>query len=138
MYKYILLVAAIFFVFILWVVYLANTGSSSIFFEFVRSFPNGDKLGHLGLFGFLTLTAVVGLKFRSFSWGRLNIYYGAALVILFVVIEEGSQYFIPFRTFEFADLAADAVGILLATGIAYLTNKHLTRRSSEDVASDAT
>ncbi len=41
--------------FIGWVIYLANTGQSSIFFQLVRVIPYGDKLGHLFLFGFLIL-----------------------------------------------------------------------------------
>ena len=44
------------------------------------------------------------------------------LVGLFVVVEELSQAFIPSRTFDFVDLAADSVGIVIAVGIAYVAN----------------
>lgn len=125
MYKLILTIAFVFFAFILWVIYLANTGGSSIFFDFVRSIPYGDKLGHMGLFGFLTLVTIIGSKFRCFSCGRFKLYYGAVLVGLFVVGEELSQLFIPSRTFDFVDLAADSLGITLAVGIAYVASKHL-------------
>ena len=126
MYKLILAVAVVFFAFILWIIYLANTGGSSVFFDFVRSIPHGDKLGHMCLFGFLTLVTILGSKFRSFACGRFKLYYGAVLVGLFVVGEELSQAFIPSRTFDFVDLAADSVGITIAVGIAYVANKHLT------------
>jgi len=130
-YKLVLAVAAGFFVFILWIIYLANTGGRSIFFDFIRSFPHGDKLGHIGLFGFLTLTAIIGLKFRSLGCGKFRIYIGAVLVSLFVVVEECSQAFIPSRTFDFADLAADFVGILLAIVVAYFVNKLLFSAASK-------
>ncbi|WP_226410779.1 hypothetical protein [Shewanella glacialimarina] len=37
---------AIFLGFIIWVIYLANTGGSSIFFDIVKHIPYGDKVGH--------------------------------------------------------------------------------------------
>ena len=108
-----------FFMFILWIIYLANTGEKSIFFDFVRSFPYGDKVGHAGLFGFLTLVAVIGSKFRCFKFGKFKIYQGATWVVLFVVGEEISQAFIPLRTFDLVDLAADVVGIAVAICLAF-------------------
>jgi len=126
LYKLILTIAVVFFAFILWIIYLANTGGSSVFFDFIRSIPYGDKLGHMCLFGFLALVTIIGSKFRTFSCGGLTLYYGAVLVGLFVVVEELSQAFIPSRTFDFVDLAADSVGIIIAVGIAYVANKHLT------------
>ncbi len=90
--------------------------------------PNGDKYGHMGLFGFLTFAAIIGLKFKSFPLGKLNVYWGAGLVIIFVVAEELSQSFIPSRTFDLTDLAADAIGISSAIGLAYLVNIHFIKR----------
>lgn len=136
MYKLIIALAAAFFMFILWVIYLANTGGSSIFFDFIRSIPNGDKLGHLCLFGTLTFGVIVGSRFRSFTLGNLNFYYGAVLVAIFVIGEELSQYFIPSRTFDIVDLTADSLGILMAACLAYLANKHLTKRSKATLKSD--
>lgn len=127
MYKFIVILASAFFVFILWIIYLANTGGNSIFFDFVRSIPNGDKLGHLFLFGTLTFGVVVGTRFRSFTLGKLNIYYGVVLVAAFVVIEELSQAFIPTRTFDFIDLTADILGMLIAVCLAYFANIHLAK-----------
>jgi VanZ family protein len=100
-----------FFGFILWVIYLANTGQSSIFFKFVSSIPYGDKLGHFCLFGVLALGANFAFKLKSFRLAKLEIYVGSALVLSFAIIEELSQYYIPNRTFDFADLIADILGI---------------------------
>ena len=138
MYKLTSAIAVGFFLFIVWIIYLANTGGNSIFFDFVRTLPYGDKLGHASLFGFLTLVAVIGLRFRSLKLGKLRIYYGVAAVVLFVVCEELSQAFIPSRTFDFIDLVADMVGITLAAVIAFVINKHLTKSSSKDAANGAT
>lgn len=121
-----------FFIFILWIIYLANTGGKSIFFDFVRSFPYGDKVGHAGLFGFLTLVAVIGSKFRCFKISKFKIYHGATWVILFVVGEEISQTFIPSRTFDLMDLAADMVGIAVATCLAFGGSLYFTKSSRMD------
>lgn len=137
MYKVVAVVAVCFFMFILWVVYLANTGDNSIFFDFIGAIPYGDKFGHAGLFGFLTLLSVIAFKFRSFRIRRFRIYYGACLVLLFVVAEELSQIFIASRTFDFVDLASDVVGIVTATALCFLGGKHLEKSSSKDAASGA-
>lgn len=125
MHRVIQVLAVCFFLFILWIIYLANTGGKSIFFELVGAVPHGDKLGHMGLFGCLTLLAIFGSKFRTFSCGKINIYYGAAVVLVFVLIEEISQAYIPSRTFEFVDLIADSIGIIFAVGVAQLAKKYL-------------
>lgn len=130
MYKFVVLIALGFFLFLLWVIYLANTGGNAVFFDWIRPVPYGDKLGHMGLFGFLTLVVVVGSRFRTFSVAAFNIYYGVAAVVLFVIAEECSQAFIPSRTFDFIDLAADFVGITGAAAIAYLIKKHLLKVAS--------
>ncbi|MFN3581325.1 MAG: VanZ family protein [Pseudomonas sp.] len=130
MYKLVSATAICLFIFMVWIIYLANTGSSSVFFDFVRSIPYGDKLGHLGLFGFLTLLAVIGSRFRTFALGTFRLYYGAAVVALFAIGEELSQAFIPSRTFDLLDLAANSVGIVLAVCVTYLMSKCFTNSAS--------
>ncbi|WP_394147974.1 VanZ family protein [Shewanella atlantica] len=114
-----------FFAFILWVIYLANTGASSVLFNLVGALPYGDKLGHFCLFGLLTFLFNLASRCKSFAIGRLRLYYGTAAVTIFVVAEEISQGFIPSRTFDTMDLTADALGIL---GFTYLS--HLISRKS--------
>lgn len=130
MYKLAALVAVLFFTFIIWIIYLANTGGDSIFFDFVRSIPYGDKIGHVGLFGFLTFFSIIAFKLRSFDVVKVKIYYGCIPVLLFVVIEEFSQIFISSRTFDFGDLAANIIGILIATVMCFVGRKYLTIRST--------
>lgn len=108
------LAALAFLLFIVWVVYMANAGHSSVFFDFVAAIPYGDKLGHVGLFGTLTFLTVLASKFAGWTLNNTRLYFGAIAVTLFVISEKINQAFIPSRTFDFADLSADAVGILLA------------------------
>ena len=106
--------AIAFLAFIAWVIYMANAGQSSVFFDFVAAIPYGDKVGHAGLFGTLTFLAVLASRFAGWKAYNTKLYFGAIAVTLFVIGEEISQVFIPSRTFDFTDLSADAVGILLA------------------------
>ena len=131
MYRLVTLLAICFSAFILWIIYLANTGGNSIFFDLVRSIPNGDKFGHAGLFGFLTLIIIIASKYRSFKLGKLNIYYGVMVVVPLIIGEELSQAFIASRTFDFVDIVADFIGVGIAIGFAFLANKYLTKSSSD-------
>ncbi|WP_445776893.1 VanZ family protein [Shewanella sp.] len=122
-----LVVAAVFFCFILWVIYLANTGAQSILFDLVRHIPYGDKVGHMLLFGLLTFVANLALQSRHFTLGRIPLYYGAVLVSIFVLIEEISQGFIPSRTLDIIDLMADAIGITLFSYLSGLTQRYIDK-----------
>ena len=102
-----------FIIFIIWILYLANTGQNSIFFDFFAGIPHGDKLGHFCLFGFLTLGANFTLKLKKISFISFNAYVGAVLVLLFVLVEELSQYYIPNRTLEAGDILANTAGIIV-------------------------
>ena len=116
--KFMTMVAGVIFAFIVWMIYLANTGDNNALFAFVRTVPFGDKLGHFSLFGVLTLALILATRFHIIRFARLKIYSAVVLVSLFVVAEEFSQAFIPSRTFDLADLAADSLGILLAIALA--------------------
>ncbi|TKB47318.1 trypsin [Ferrimonas sediminicola] len=98
---------------IAWVIYLADTGQSSVFFQLVRALPYGDKLGHFCLYGLLTLGANLVSGGRVWRCGSLRIYWGATAVGLLASLEELSQAWFPSRTLDITDLAADLAGILL-------------------------
>ena len=80
--------------------------------------PAGDKLGHFVLMGGLSFLAAVslGLRYRRST----AVVRAAFLVALLVGIEEGSQLWLAHRSFEPADLLADAAGILVFAGLASL------------------
>ena len=123
MYKLITTLSVIFLGFIIWVIYLANTGQNSIFFELVRSIPYGDKVGHFFLFGLLTLGANFVFKLKSYSLLSCKLYVGSIVVFIFVLLEELSQYYIPSRTLDITDLIADILGITTFSLITKLIHK---------------
>jgi len=133
MYKLASFSAVIFFLFILYIIHLANSGNSALF-EFVRSIPYGDKIGHCVIFGTLTFFVVFASKFRFFRLGKLSVYYGTAAITLFVIAEEISQMFIPSRTFDWIDLSADFVGILSASTLAYLSSRAMNRGTEQEAS----
>lgn len=124
MHKLISTLSIIFLGFIAWIIYLANTAQSSIFFEFVGTIPYGDKLGHFCLFGLLTLGANFAFKLKSYKLLSLNVYVGSMTVFLFVLAEELSQYFIPSRTLDVTDLFSDIVGIITFSLITKFISKY--------------
>lgn len=121
--KVFLVFACGFFIFILWVIYLANTGQSSVFFELVSLIPYGDKVGHFMLFGILTLATNIGLRFSTWSCGKKSIYWGATLVFIFAGVEELSQHFVSSRTLDITDFSADLAGIIAFSFFTFIIQK---------------
>jgi len=124
MHKLVSTLSVAFLGFIAWILYLANTGQSSVFFKFVANIPYGDKLGHFCLFGLLTLATNFAFKLKSFTLASFNIYIGSSAIFLFVLFEELSQYFIPNRTLDATDLLADIVGIITFSLMTKFINKY--------------
>jgi hypothetical protein len=120
--------------FILWIIYLANTGGQSIFFEFVNAIPYGDKLGHFGLFGMLTLLLNFTCKLKTIKVRSAQLYVGALLVLTFAVIEELSQFFVASRTLDLIDVLADIAGILCFSGLTFLLNKWSSQYESNKIS----
>lgn len=120
--------------FILWIIYLANTGEQSMFFDFVRALPFGDKLGHFGLFGMLTLLMNFAFKLKTIKIASLPIYLGAILVFSFAILEELSQFFVDSRTLDITDVLADVAGIVFFCGLTYLINKWHVKNESDEIS----
>jgi len=110
-------VTVAFFAFLCWIIYLADAALPSVFFELVSRLPGGDKLGHFGLFGTLAWLLNRSFGYRTFRVVRLRVPLGAAVVLLFAVLEEISQRWFPNRTFDGFDLVADACGIVAFTAL---------------------
>ena len=113
--RLILIATVLFGLFIAWIVYLADTGQDSIFFEVVKVLPLGDKLGHFVLFGLLALGANLALKHMGIRWGRWLVPAGALVVFVLAAAEELSQMFVSGRTCDITDLLADMAGIVVFT-----------------------
>ena len=104
-----------FVLFILWVIYMANTGQPMIFFRLLRDVPFGDKMSHFLLFGLLTLGVNLSTGNKRVGSGRFRLPAGTLGVLIFVVLEELSQHFIASRTLDAVDLLADLLGIGMFT-----------------------
>ena len=122
-----------FFIFISYIIFLADTADYNFAFKIVGHIPYGDKMCHALLYGMMAFLLNYGLGFRrvgflthlqplyrikAFSSFRFKgavatTPYGSIIVLTFATLEEFSQYFIPSRTFDLWDLGADFVGVVL-------------------------
>ena len=102
-----------FFLFIGFIIYLADTADYNFAFRVIGSIPNGDKLMHGLLYGVMALFLNYGLNFKSKKIFGFNMQIGAIIVLTFAGIEEITQYWLPSRTCDFFDFVADTVGVTL-------------------------
>jgi len=111
-----------FFLFISYIIFLADTADYNFAFRVIGYIPYGDKLAHALLYGLMALFLNYGLSFRQVKCNycgknttsyKLHISTGSIMVLGFAALEECSQYFIPSRTFDLWDIGADFVGVVL-------------------------
>ena len=105
-----------FFIFISYIIFLADTADYNFAFHVVGQIPYGDKICHALLYGVMAFLLNYGLGFRKLHvFGAMAIapYIGSIIVLTFSILEECSQYYIPSRTFDLWDLGADFVGVVL-------------------------
>jgi len=102
-----------FFIFIAFIIYLADTADHNFAFRVIGHIPYGDKLMHGLLYGVMALLLNYGLKFKSYKFLSFDVQVGAIAVLVFATIEEISQYWIASRTFDLLDLLADFAGVIL-------------------------
>lgn len=99
--------------FLLTLIWLADSGRGQWLFHLARLIPGEDKTGHFVLFGMLSLLVNVVLQSSRLRLGRLSLLKGSVLVAAFAIAEEISQLFFRSRTFDWLDLSAGVVGIWL-------------------------
>jgi len=80
----------------------------------VQLFPHQDKLFHLIEFGGLGFAMTLNRDLFGTARTRLRFVRMGASGILWAVLDEFHQSFIPGRDCSFQDMLADAVGLLLA------------------------
>jgi VanZ family protein len=94
---------------IAFVIWLADTSRAKPLFEWIEHHPGSDKVGHFFLIGGMAFFANLALRGRNLA--RIQI--GSLFVAAVFVAEEFTQKNIPSRTFDWRDLAADFVGIMV-------------------------
>lgn len=119
MQKLITIATTLFAIFIVWVLYMANTGQNTIFFDLVKAIPYGDKIGHALLFGILTLGINLTTQCKEVKVFKFRIFFGSLCVFIFTVFEELSQTFFSNRTLDITDFLSNIVGIIIFTFISW-------------------
>ena len=115
---------SLFFLFVAGIIIGSDLGLISSITNWVNNLPYGDKTGHVLLIGTLTFLLNYGLNGRMVKIGRLKILLGCAIVAVAITVEEFSQMWIPLRTFDSIDLAANYLGIGLA-GLIWLRTRSI-------------
>lgn len=134
--RFIIPLTTAFVLFVLWAIFEANTGKEALIVQWVHSLPYGDKLGHFAAYGLLVLMLNLCFRFETLGQNWCRIYLGSAIVTSFAVAEEISQYFIPSRTFDLYDLAADAAGIALFTVLSWLCALYYRKHETSSLKSN--
>ena len=92
---------------------LADHRDTQFIFGWVHAVPGGDKFCHFLIFGGLALVANHSLRCRTVAFAGGRVLLGSLVVLILAAAEEVSQLYIPGRSFDLLDLAADALGIWL-------------------------
>jgi VanZ family protein len=116
--------AILFTLFIILVIILADVGILKHYVGFVYKVPWGDKAGHFILYGILALFINLAL-FRVYpDQSRLQVAVRCGfLLALLIGLEEFSQKFDAYRTFDLVDLTFSYLGVSLFSWIAVKINK---------------
>ena len=92
-------------------------------------FPGQDKLFHMVAFGILGFLLMGGMKITSSSYQTRQVGFVVVLVVLYGLLDEFHQYFVPGRTMDIYDALADAAGGLLGAWSMYYLVKILGKSS---------
>lgn len=116
------LVAFLSFSFLIYLMWAANSGHLPGFVASIYEFPNGDKIGHFGLYGLIA--GFLSLSFpRTWQVGRLRIPLIMVIFLAFAIGEEWSQSLFPRRTADPVDALFSCLGILIGTWAASRVRK---------------
>jgi VanZ family protein len=105
------LITSLYVVLLVVIVLLADHREYHTVFDAVRRIPGGDKLGHFLLMGLFSFLMNVSLSCRTVRISAARVLLGSAVVCAAVTLEEFSQIFVRYRTFDLVDLAFDYAGI---------------------------
>ena len=108
------------------IVVLADVRQTQFLFNFIRSLPFGDKIGHFFLMGIFSLLVNLALSAKTIRLWKFKYLLGSLIVSAIVTLEEFSQIFVSGRTLDAGDLIVDFAGIVYFGEIA----RFLTGRSS--------
>ncbi|WP_416242475.1 VanZ family protein [Anabaena cylindrica] len=92
----------------------------------IAQFPHYDTILHFLLLGIAAYLSHQALNKRKFKIFNIPLPLAPFIVLLFSIIDEIVQSFVPYRSADIADLAADILGIIVFTWLAEKFPKLLT------------
>ncbi|MEI7947392.1 MAG: VanZ family protein [bacterium] len=116
------LVAFLGFSFLLYLLWAADSGHLPRFASSIYHFPNGDKIGHFGLYGMVAFFLALAFP-RVCHVKHLRIPIVIASFLIFSVAEEWSQSLFFRRNADPIDALCSCAGILVGTWAAYWVRK---------------
>jgi VanZ family protein len=125
------LIAALYITLLAVVVFLADHREYHTLFEGVRRIPGGDKLGHFLLMGLFSFLLNASLSCRTVRLRGAGVLLGSLVACAAVTLEELSQIFVRYRTFDPADLVFDYAGIWAFGRLALHLKLRRGRKSGE-------
>ena len=94
--------------------------------QLVTAVPYYDKVGHFILYGLLGFLLHIVLRYRTLKIGRVSVPYALLIIAALAMLDEFQQSFMPARSFDATDFAADMIGVLFFIGIAdYLHSRRI-------------
>ena len=95
-------------------------------------FPGQDKLFHMVAFGVLGFFLMGGMKTTNSGYRTRQVWFVVALVVLYGLLDEFHQYFVPGRDADIFDVLADAAGGLLGAWSMYYLARVLSRQDPSE------
>ena len=92
-------------------------------------FPGQDKLFHMIAFGVLGFFLMGGMKTMGNGYRTGQVWFVVVLVMLYGLLDEFHQYFVPGRTMDIYDVLADVAGALLGAWSMYYLARILVSRN---------
>ena len=105
--------ALAFIAFMITIITIADRGEGSRWWAFIERIPYGDKVGHIGLIGTLSLLCNLAITPRAYVFLPRFITLTTLILLIFLSLEELAQAFIPTRTCDVFDWLSDLAGLAL-------------------------
>jgi polysaccharide biosynthesis protein VpsQ len=86
----------------------ADRGTLPLVIQHVYTYPAGDKVGHVVLYGGVAFLAALGFPGRARA---VNVPVSTIVIVVLATLEEASQAWFPGRTASVFDLLASYAGI---------------------------
>jgi VanZ family protein len=106
-------ITLLFFLFICFVIFSADTSRIPSWMYSIYHFPNGDKVGHFILYGIMAFLMNISFPNWKYRVGSVTLPGGGLLFAFFSILEEISQSFFASRSSSLLDVTFSLLGILV-------------------------